>query len=379
MQFKDIIGQEEVKQRLVQSAKDGRISHAQLFMGPEGSGNLALAVAYAQFIACKNRSENDSCGTCPSCIKYKGLAHPDLHFAYPITSAKEGETSTLYLPEWREAFLKNPYLNVFSWIQEIGAENKQGTISKFESEEILRKLSLTSYEGGFKVMIIWMAEKMNAAAANKLLKILEEPLDKTLFILVTEGTDQLLPTILSRTQLVKVNRIEDADMVKALMEKNGLSQEEAKRIAYLAEGNYNEALHLIKHADDENFNFAQFRSWMRLCFTKDVLKLAPWVEGIAAIGREKQKNFLTYALGMMRETLMITYGNTTLVRLQGEELEFVKKFSPFVHGENCIPMTDEINRSIRDVERNANPKILFTDLSLKLMTLLKQPVSQAAQ
>lgn len=378
MQFKHIIGQEEVKQRLVQSAKDGRISHAQLFMGPEGSGNLALAIAYAQFIACKNKGENDSCGACPSCLKYQGLVHPDLHFAYPITSAKEGETSTLYLAEWREELAKDPYMNMFYWISIIGKENQQGVISKFESAEIMRKLSLTSFEGGFKVMIIWMPEKMNQASANKLLKILEEPSDKTLFLLVTENADQLLPTIISRTQLVKVNRIADEDMIKALMKRESLSEDEASRIAYLAEGNYNEAQHLIQNAEEENFNFVQFRTWMRLCFGKDVLKNIHWVEGIATIGREKQKNFLAYAMSMTRETLMVSYGDASLIRLRGEELEFVKKFSPFIHGENCIQITEELNRAIRDIERNANPKILFTDLSLKLMTLLKQAVAVGA-
>jgi DNA polymerase III subunit delta' len=372
MQFKNIIGQNEVKGRLVQSAKEGRISHAQLFLGPEGSGNLALALAYAQFIACKNRGEDDSCGTCPSCVKYQGLVHPDLHFAYPITSAKENETSTKYLPEWREAVLENPYMNVFQWIQKVGAENKQGVISVYESAEILKKLSLTSYEGGFKVMIIWMPEKMNLASANKLLKILEEPPDRTLFLLCTENADQLLPTIISRTQLVKVNRIDDADMRKSLMEIHSLDEQEAARIAYLAEGNYNEALFLVKHGDEENFNFIQFRSWMRLCYNKDVLKTMQWVDGMAGVGREKQKNYLSYAIGMVRETLMISYGDASLIRLQGEELEFVKKFSPFIHGENCIQVTEELNRAIRDIERNANPKILFTDLSLKMMGLLKQ-------
>jgi len=378
MQFKDIIGQEEVKQRLIASAKEGRISHAQLFMGPEGSGNLALAIAYAQFIACKNKGENDSCGTCPSCLKYQGLVHPDLHFAYPITSAKEGETSTLYLAEWREELAKNPYMNMFYWISIIGKENQQGVISKFESAEIMRKLSLTSFDGGFKVMIIWMPEKMNQASANKLLKILEEPTDKTLFLLVTENADQLLPTIISRTQLVKVNRIADEDMIKALMKRESLSEDEASRIAYLAVGNYNEAQHLIQNAEEENFNFVQFRTWMRICFGKDVLKNIHWVEGIATIGREKQKNFLAYAMSMTRETLMVSYGDASLIRLRGEELEFVKKFSPFIHGENCIQITEELNRAIRDIERNANPKILFTDLSLKLMTLLKQAVAVGA-
>ena len=374
MQFKDIIGQQSIKKRLIGSVNEGRISHAQLFAGPEGCGGLALAIAYAQYIACKERTIEDSCGKCPSCIKYDSLAHPDLHFAYPITSAKENETSLKYISEWREAVMADPYLNLYTWIGLVGKENQQGIISVHESAEILRRLSLTSFEGGYKVMIIWMPEKMNIEAANKLLKILEEPMPKTLFVLVTEGPELLLSTIISRTQIIKIGRIADEEMKKALMEGQKLSEVEAERITYMADGNYEEALKLVRDPDSDNFNFIQFRQWMRNCFGKEVVKNLHWVEGIAGVGRERQKNFLDFAMSMMRETMLISYADDQMVRLHGEELEFAKKFSPYVHGENIIQITDELNRAARDIERNANPKILFTDLSFKLMVLLKQAV-----
>jgi len=253
-----------------------------------------------------------------------------------------------------------------------------------ESADILRKLSLTAYEGGYKMMISWQPEKMNVQSANKLLKILEEPPDKTLFLLVTENSDQLLPTIVSRTQLVKVNRIADEDLRDALVARYGLGKEEAERIAYLADGSYSEARQLLSGSSDENlpagqagFNFIQFRAWMRLCFTKDVLKAQQWVEGFAAEGREKHKNFVAYALNVVREALMLNFGDDRLVRLQGEELDFVRKFAPYIHGENCMQITDEFNRAIQHIERNANPKILFTDLSMKMMALLRQPVGSS--
>jgi DNA polymerase III subunit delta' len=371
MQFKEIIGQYEVKQRLIQTVNDGRISHAQLFMGPEGSGNLCMAIAYAQYIACANRQTDDSCGSCPACIKYQKFVHPDLHFSYPIISSPKIKTSTAVLTDWREAITENPYLNLFDWLQFLGGENKQGIIPVDESAEIMRKLSLTTFEGGYKVMIIWMPEKMNTQSANKLLKILEEPPDKTLFLLVTENEDQLLRTIISRTQLVKLNKIADADLIQALMNKHQLQEKDATRIAYLADGSYNEAKLLLINSQEESFNFTQFRTWMRICFKRDALAILKWVDEMAGIGRERHKNFLKYGMGIIREALMLNYNNPSLVRLQGDELDFALKFAPFINGNNVELVMDEFNKSLQHVERNANTKILFTDMSLKLFALLK--------
>lgn len=376
MLFKEIIGQSEIKARLIQSVSGQRISHAQLFFGPEGSGALPLAIAYAQFIACAAKTFNDSCGGCPSCMKFAKLAHPDLHFVFPITSSKENETSSEHMNDFREAFLSNPYLNLFEWLQFMGAENKQGIISVHESASILRKLSLTTYESEFKTVIIWMPEKMNIAAANKLLKILEEPPDKTLFLLVTESEEQLLRTIVSRTQLIKIQKIADSDLKHALTEKNSLSEEEASKISYLANGNYNEALKLLSSENDEEWNNqAQFVNWMRKCVKKDLKEITGWVDEVSKIGRERQKNFLAFGLSIFREALQLNYGDYSLIRVDGEELEWMKKFAPFVNGENCERLIEEFNKAIAHIERNANPKILFLDLSLSCLELLKKPTT----
>ena len=374
MLFTNIIGQTEVKERLVSSVQKGRVSHAQLFLGQEGSGALPLAIAYAQLLLCKNKITNDSCGKCPSCIKTEKLIHPDIHFVYPLALSKDVETSADVSAEWREAFLENPYLNLHDWFSHLSAENKQPVIGVKESAEILRKLSLTTYEGEFKVMIIWLPEKMNIAAANKLLKILEEPPDKTVFLLVSENEESLIRTIVSRTQLIKVNRIADEEIKLALMEKHSLASNDASRIAYLADGNFNSALKLISEKQEDNFYLHQFREWMRMCFKVDVGGIVGWVEEIAnaKVGREKQKEFLSYGLNIIRECLAGMYGDKKLLRVDGEELDFVQKLSTKLDGNICKQLSDELNEAILHIERNGSGKIIFTDLSLKCMKIVRQ-------
>lgn len=375
MLFKDIIGQEEVKKRLVHSVKENRVSHAQLFLGAVGSGALPLAIAYTQYILCKTRRGGEACGMCSSCTKNSKLVHPDVHFVYPIAIKKgDVEKSTDVAAEWREAFLENPYLNLSDWFSHLDAENKQPIIGVEESGEILRKLSLTTYEGEFKVMIIWMPEKMHPSAANKLLKILEEPPDKTLFILVSENEEALLRTIYSRTQLIKVNRISDEEIKSALIEKNGHSSSDAARIAYLADGNYNAALKLTGEGQTENQHLQKFREWMRMCFKVDVVALISWVDEIAnaKVGRENQKAFLLYGLNTLRECLVGMYGDKKLVRVGGEELDFVQKLSTRMDGNICKQLSDELNEAIIHIERNGSGKLIFMDLSLKCMRIVKQ-------
>jgi len=374
MLFANIIGQNEVKERLISSVQKGRVSHAQLFLGQEGSGALPLSIAYAQLLLCKNKTENDSCGKCPSCIKTEKLIHPDIHFVYPIALQKDVRMSTDVAAEWREAFLENPYLNLHDWFGHLSAENKQPVIGVEESGEILRKLSLTTYEGEFKVMIIWLPEKMNIAAANKLLKILEEPPDKTIFLLVSENEEALLKTILSRTQLIKINRIADEEIKLALIETHNLASNDASRIAYLADGNYNSALKLISEKQEDNFYLHQFREWMRMCFKVDVVGMVSWVEEIAnaKVGREKQKEFLSYGLNILRECLAGMYGGKKLLRVDGEELDFVQKLSTKLDGNICKQLSDEMNEAILHIERNGSGKIIFTDLSLKCMKIVRQ-------
>ncbi len=377
MFFREIIGQPEVKQRLLQQVAGQRISHAQLIFGREGCGALPIAVAYAQYIHCTKRTAEDSCGECPSCQKYARLVHPDLHFVFPVALSKDVRVSTHVIAEWREAFLENPYLTLDEWFGKLEAENKQAVIGTEESGEILKKLSLTTFEGEFKIMIVWMAEKMNLTAANKLLKILEEPPDKTLFLLVTENEDQLLRTIVSRTQLVRVHAISDADLRDALVQRHSLAPADAEKIAFQADGNYAAARHLIDRDEHAAFNLATFQKWMRASLKFDAQKVLQVVDELAATGRERQKQFLSYALDLVRESLLINYADPSLVRMAGEELAFITKFAPFIHaanGEHCI---EELNKALQHIERNGSPKIIFLDLSFKMNELLNVPKPQA--
>lgn len=373
MLFSEIIGQQAVKERLIRSVKDGRISHAQLFLGPQGSGSLAFAVAYAQYISCSNKQEHDSCGQCSSCIKYNKLVHPDLHFVYPVALSKDVRVSTDVAAQWRGAFLDNPYITLFNWFEQLDAENKQAVIGVEESGEILRKLSLTTYEAEYKIMIIWQAEKMNQQSANKLLKILEEPPDKTLFLLVCESEDQLLRTIVSRTQLIKINKISESDMIQSLGDRHGLSPEAAEKIAHLADGNYAEVLLLVNENENAGQNLLSFQKLMRASLKFDPKAVMAWIDEISAAGRERQKNFLNYALHIMRESLVLNYADEELVKLAADEQEFVKKFSPFIHGSNVERFIEELNKAHYHMERNANPKILFMDLAFKFNELLNVP------
>jgi DNA polymerase-3 subunit delta' len=373
MLFREIIGQQAIKERLTRSVKEGRISHAQLFLGPEGSGCLAMAVAYAQFISCKNKVADDSCGQCSSCVKYNKLVHPDLHFVYPIALSKDIRTSTNVAAEWRNALLDNPYITLFNWFEQLNAENKQAVIGVEESAEILSKLSLTTYEAEYKIMIIWQAEKMNPAAANKLLKILEEPPDKTLFLLVCESEDQLLRTIVSRTQLIKIMKISDEDLTKALVDRYGLSAEAAEKTAHLADGNFAEALSLISENENAGQNLTSFQKLMRASLKFDPKAVMTWIDEISAAGRERQKNFLNYALHIMRESMVLNYADASLVKLGADEQDFVKKFSPFIHANNIEQFIEELNKAHYHMERNANAKILFMDLAFKFNELLNVP------
>jgi len=370
MLFKEIIGQQAVKDRLIRSIKEGRISHAQLFLGPEGSGSLALALAYAQYISCSDKQVEDSCGQCLSCVKYNKLVHPDLHFVYPVALSKTNRVSSDLANNWREFFLDNPYITLFGWFETLDAENKQAVIGVDESVDILRKLNLTTYESEYKIMIIWQAEKMNQEAANKLLKILEEPPENTLFLLVCENEDQLLRTIISRTQLIKIFKINDIELINALIERHNVSPEVAKNIAHIADGNYSAALTLIDETENAKLNLLTFQKLMRISFKFDAKGVMAWIDEIAAAGRERQKQFLNYALRIMRESLIINYANGSLVKLSTEEENFVKNFSPFIHINNIEGIVEELNKAYYHMERNANVKILFMDLAIKFNRLL---------
>ena len=375
MQFKEIVGQHAIKERLIHTVKENRISHAQLFLGSEGSGNLALSIAYAQYISCENKLENDSCGVCSSCLKFKKIIHPDLHFVFPVATSKtvkKDPVSDDYINLWRKQVIENPYFNESKWYEIIDVENKQGNISKNESYEILRKLNLKTFESEYKFMIIWLPEKMNAFAANKLLKLIEEPPAKTLFLLVSESIEQILPTILSRTQLIKIPKIENENIRAKLCDDFGLSPQESEDIAHLANGNFFTAQNLIDTSNEEHYNFEQFTILMRLSYQRKIIDLINWVDEIARLGREKQKSFLAYAIRLVRENFMLNLNKKEIVYLTHEEYNFSEKFSLFINNKNVGQIYETLNKAHLDISMNAYNKIVFLDLALKIVKLIRK-------
>mgnify|MGYP000220991561 CR=1 FL=1 len=366
----DIVGQKEVKDRLLKMVNENRLPHALLFTGVDGSGNLPTAVAFAQYLFCTKRQENDSCGVCPSCMKTSKLVHPDLHFVFPIAKSKDVKRSNDVIGEFREAFLETPYLTLNNWFDSLGAENKQPIIPVEESGHIIRELSYTSYEGLYKMMVIWQPEKMNTEAANKLLKVLEEPPEQTLFILVCNNPDALLSTIISRVQQIPFTRLQESEITDALMKKFGVNRDNATQASYLCDGNFNEAIKLLTQNDDQLSFLQHFQSFMRLALKFDCGKALAWIDDNAAQGREKQKQFLQYSLEIFRDCLMMNFGSKDLVRLGGNEKQFLEKFAPFINQRNYERLVEEFNGSYYYIERNANPKILFMDLLLKTNELI---------
>lgn len=375
MLFKEVIGQNRIKTKLIQTVKEARISHTQLLSGDDGTGNLALAIAYAQYINCENKQEDDSCGTCHSCLKHKKLIHPDLHFVYPVNTTKSiarDPVSDDFIGQWREIVLKNPYFTAEQWYEYIGLENKQGLIGTKESQVVSRKLNLKSFESEYKIMIIWKPEKMNTTAANKLLKLIEEPPEKTIFLLVAESDDQILPTILSRAQFVKIPGIGDDEMKKAIGGKFNLEGEALSNIVHLAGGSYLKALEAIGSVDENKDYLDSFVSWMRLCYSRKVLDLINWVDNIHTLGREKQKSFIGFALRMIRENFIMNINYPDINYLTLSEKEFSDRFHPFINGTNILQITDELNKAYRHIEQNGYARIVFLDMSLKISGLIKK-------
>ena len=373
MQFEAIIGQEKVKQRLLTSVQENRVSHAQLFLGSPGSGNLALAFAYIQYISCENKSADDSCGTCNACIKMAKHVHPDVHYTYPVAALKDVKItrSVNFITQWREAVLANPYMNLQQWYDYLGMENKQGFISVEESSDIIKQLSLKSFESEYKFVIIWMPEKMRTDAANRLLKIIEEPPQKTLFILVAEEADQIITTIRSRTQLVKINRLKDEEIKNTLVTKHIAEPKQAEVIAKLSQGDYNAALDLVAEGA-ETSEVDNFIAWMRLCYQLKVKELSGWVDDMAKTGRENQKNFLYYSTHLARECMMLNFAGDDTVRMADEQLTMLRPFAKMINYDNGFAFVDELNKAHFHIERNGNPKIVFMDLSLKMNKLINK-------
>ncbi len=377
MLFSEVIGQTEIKEKILQAVKEERISHAQMFTGEEGFGILPLALAFAQYVLCENRNDNDSCGTCSSCVKVQKLIHPDLHLVFPVTTTNSNKKpkSDDFVAEWREAVLKQPYLSAAQWYRYLGNENKQGMIYSHESEEILRKLNLKTFEAEYKVMIIWQVERMNLRCANKLLKILEEPPPKTLFLIISVFPDQLLPTMLSRVQTIRIPALNDEEIYTVLENDFELSEKERRNITRLSSGNYIKALEYIQSSDEQNEYLDLFIKWMRLCYKQEMAEILSWVDEISASGREKIKQFLNYAIRMTRENFLLSQlpeQKDRLIRMGEEENEFSGKFSKFINEKNIFELSGEINLAILDVEANAYQKTVLFDLSIKTMKLIRK-------
>ena len=373
MFFKDVIGQEEAKQRLIREAKEGKIAHARLFCGPEGIGKLPLAIAYARYLSCNNPGEKDACGICPSCVKFNKLAHPDLHFVFPVIKKKSKDTvSDDFITEWRELLSQTPYFNLNIWLEEMGAENQQAQIYVKESDEIIRKLSLKSSQGGYKIMIIWLPEKMNIECSNKLLKLLEEPPSQTIFLLVSEEPDMLLTTIQSRTQRFALYGIEEKYITERLQSQYGLQEKDAISIGHRSEGNFLKALESIHLNEENKLFFDLFVSLMRLSYQRKIREMKQWSETLAAMGRERQKHFLSYCQRLVRENFMFNFQDPSLIFMNEEEQNFSKRFAPYINEKNVMGIMDELSEAQRHIEQNVNARMVFFDFSLKMIVLLVQ-------
>lgn len=371
MLFNQLIGQHHIINHLKRTADTGRIAHAQLFVGANGVGTLAAAIAYAQYILCSN---DESCDA-----RVAKLQHPDLHFAFPTAvneNVKKHPVSKLFLEEWRTFIKEHPYGSLYQWYQQLGIENKQGQIGVDEAEEIVNALKLKSYEGGYKIMIIWMAEKMNNAAANKLLKLIEEPPEKTIFLLVVEHPELLINTILSRCQILDFPLLSEENIAEALIERENSFPAEAQKIAHRSEGNYQKALGLLK-SEGNDLEYEQlFITWVRAAFKAKgnasvIQDLIAWSDTIGTMGREKQKQFLNFCLQFFRQALLFNYGAKDLVFYEPQTKGFsIEKFAPFVNSANIESINTELNDAIYHIERNGNAKLILLDTSIKLTRLL---------
>jgi DNA polymerase-3 subunit delta' len=369
MQFKEIIGQEDIKKQLIQTVVENRVSHAQLFLSPEGSGALPLAIAYAQYINCQNRTNTDSCGQCSSCRKYEKYIHPDLHFSYPFFASKDIKTSVDVLEEWRNMLLNDPYFDLEIWRSKLNAENKQANINIAECHDIIKKLSYKAFEAETKVLIMWLPEYLDREG-NALLKIIEEPPANTLFILVAQNQEQILTTILSRTQIVKIPKLTDSDIETYLIDKSQLSENQATEYSFLADGNLIEAKALL--LDTPNNNASYFTEWLRMGYGNRVPAMIDFTEEVAKWGRENQKNFLKYGINFLRECSLLLSGADDLVKLPTDTLSIAVKLTTNVLNLAMVEaLISELEQAHYHIERNANPKILFLDVSLQLVKIIK--------
>ena len=417
MQFKEIIGQQEVKHNLIELVQHNRLSHALLFIGKEGVGALPLAIALSQYVVCEKvsrqwsvinnpaepslfgddshlplatpHSREDVCGVCPACSKAQGLVHPDIHFSFPVVTKKAGTppVSTDYISEWREFIKSYPYGNVYDWLQFIGAENKQGNITANECNDIIRKLSLKSFESEYKILILWLPEYLGNEG-NKLLKLIEEPPPNTLFILVAENESLILPTIVSRCQLIRIPALDTASIEKALVERNKTESKSARQTASVCEGNYREALQLIQHADEDWQSL--LRDWLNAIMKTGPIAQTKWVEEISKLGREKQKQFLRYFNHLLEQSIRLKLAPSQFAPTDGKdsassprhfsfsiadnERDFAQRLNKIAGIEQQKAIIEELDRASYYIERNANAKILFHALTIKLYHIIQDKI-----
>ena len=379
MKFSDVIGQDEVKQRLRQMVAEERVPHALMFCGPQGSGKMALALAFASYLLCGNRADGDSCGGCQQCLMAERLSHPDLHFSYPVirpsgTGSEHKMSSEDFAAEWREMLLQGPYFTMDKWLAAMGAANQQALMGVGESDLLLKRLSLKSSQGGYKVVVMWLPERMNGECANKILKLLEEPPQQTVFVMVCEEPGRLLDTIRSRAQRIDIRRIDDGAIERALVERRGIDAEAARRLARAAGGSWLAALDELD-ADSEKRQFLDmFISLMRLAYMRKIKDLRKWSDTAAALGREKQRRMLAYFLRLVRENFMYNFHNPQLCYMTRDEENFARNFAPYINEANVLEMSALLNTAIRDIGQNANAKIVFFDMATNIIvSLIRKP------
>lgn len=381
MEFSEVIGQKHLKKHLIKTVENGRIPHAQLFVGTSGSGILPMALAYAQAIVCSNHQKGSTeLLNCKN--KITKLMHPDIHFVYPVNTnenVSKKPVSAHFTTAWRAFVAENPYGSLFDWLQSLGIENKQGNISVNEAADILKTLSLKAYEGGYKVMIIWMAEKMNTECANKILKLVEEPPEKTVLLLLTENEEQIISTIRSRCQKLQFPLLSEEDICLALIDQHQIDEKQAKKISRLANGDFNKALHILEYNSDEEIFEAWFVSWVRTAFKakgnkKSINDLLEWSDTLAGQGRETQKKFIQYCIELFRQALLKNYKADQLLFFEAIDKKFsLDKFAPYIHQNNIYEITEALEDAFYHIERNGNAKIIFTDLSIQLTRFIHRP------
>ena len=378
MFFKDVVGQDEQKKLLTVTARKGFVPHARLFCGEEGTGAFQMAFAYARYLNCTDRSDDDSCGKCRSCLKYNEIAHPDLHFVFPMITQKspKKEVCDDYLTEWR-AFLQDriaqhAYFTVDTWLSWLGVEQKKAIIYAAESEKIVRKMNLRIYEAAYRVLIIWSPDRMHESCANKLLKLIEEPPARTAILMITDNPEKTLGTIVSRSQLLHLRPIHAEIITGILKNQWGVSEEDARSIAHLSGGNYFKAIEFLSVDNDNVYFLEQFKVMMRNGWTRNVMAMKSFSEEMIALGPERQKNFLFFCQRQIRENFINCLHEPMLNYMSKEEADFAKNFSPYVNERNVVEIMDELSLAEMHIAQNVNAKMVFFDLSMRIIVLVKK-------